>query len=292
MRHGSSFLGSCDTANDKHRDTPTDRRPRFRRGSRRDQRAGKPGNHSRAAAIAAVIALAGLGTSSTAPSAQARTDVAQARTDVPQARPDVAPAGTDVAPVAPGLTADSAERAVARSLASRDYTRTAPEPASPPPEPTPLAPLFSAPPTPTKPTPVAGLDQSQMDNAVAIVEAGRQMNLPRRAFVVAIAAALQESNLRVLANPAVPASMKRPNQGVGYDHDSIGLFQQRPAWGTVDQLMDPRESARRFYAELVTISGWEKLTVTVAAQRVQRSAFPNAYAKHQKRAEQIVDSVP
>jgi hypothetical protein len=130
-----------------------------------------------------------------------------------------------------------------------------------------------------------------MDNAVAIVEVGRRMELPRRAFVVAIAAALQESDLRVLANPAVPGSMMRPNQGVGHDHDSVGLFQQRPSWGSVDQLMDPGESARRFYANLVGIRGWERLRVTVAAQRVQRSAFPGAYAKHQARAEQIVDAI-
>lgn len=131
-----------------------------------------------------------------------------------------------------------------------------------------------------------------MDNAIAIVEAGKQMNLPRRAYVVAVATALQESNLRVLANPAVPGSTNHPNQGVGYDYDSIGLFQQRPSWGNVDQLMDAHESARRFYARLVTISGWSQMDVTVAAQSVQGSAFPNAYAKHQARAEQIVAAIP
>jgi hypothetical protein len=131
-----------------------------------------------------------------------------------------------------------------------------------------------------------------MDNAVAIVEAGKEMGLPRRAFVVAIATALQESNLRVLANPAIPGSMNHPNQGVGYDHDSVGLFQQRPNWGTTNQLMDPKESARRFYAVLVKIPGWDQLAVTIAAQRVQQSAFPDAYAKHQSLAEQIVNAIP
>ena len=130
-----------------------------------------------------------------------------------------------------------------------------------------------------------------MDNAIAIVEAGREMNLPRRAFVVAICTALQESNLRVLANPAIPGSMNRPNQGVGYDHDSVGLFQQRPNWGSPQELMDPKESARRFYRVLVKINGWEQLPVTVAAQRVQVSAFPDAYAKHEGLANQIVDAI-
>jgi hypothetical protein len=131
-----------------------------------------------------------------------------------------------------------------------------------------------------------------MDNAVAIVEAGRQMGLPSRAYVVAIATALQESNLRILANPAVPGSLNHPNQGVGYDHDSIGLFQQRPSWGNVDQLLDAHESARRFYAVLIKIPGWDQMAVTYAAQAVQQSAFPDAYARQQSRAEQIVSAIP
>jgi hypothetical protein len=146
-------------------------------------------------------------------------------------------------------------------------------------------------PAPPKPAPVGGLGQTEMDNAIAIVEAGKQMNLPRRAYVVAIATALQESRLRVLANPSIPDSMNRPNQGVGYDHDSVGLFQQRPNWGSPDQLMDPQESARRFYDVLAKIPGWEQLPVTIAAQRVQVSAFPDAYAQHEGLANQIVDAI-
>ncbi|WP_203935724.1 hypothetical protein [Planosporangium mesophilum] len=139
--------------------------------------------------------------------------------------------------------------------------------------------------------PVAGLGRVEMDNAAAIVAAGKQLNLPSRAYVVAISTALQESRLRNLANPNVPGSMDHPNEGVGYDYDSVGLFQQRPNWGTVDQLMDPQESARRFYAALVQIPGWEQMAVTDAAQTVQQSAFPGAYAQHQWLAEQIVAAI-
>jgi hypothetical protein len=89
----------------------------------------------------------------------------------------------------------------------------------------------------------------------------------------------------------VQGSLDHPNQGVGYDHDSIGLFQQRPNWGNVDQLMDAQESARRFYAVLVKIPGWEQMAVTYAAQAVQQSAFPDAYAQQQSRAEQIVAAI-
>ncbi|MGC9668985.1 hypothetical protein ACNTMW_20805 [Planosporangium sp. 12N6] len=146
-------------------------------------------------------------------------------------------------------------------------------------------------PSPGTHAPVADLSQSQMDNAVAIVEVGRQMKLPRQAFVVAIATALQESDLHILANPAVPASMGRPHQGVDNDHDSVGLFQQRPNWGRVDQRMDPRESARLFYTALIEVPDWEQMAVTVAAQTIQMSAFPEAYGKHQSRAERIVDAI-
>jgi hypothetical protein len=96
-------------------------------------------------------------------------------------------------------------------------------------------------PSPTKRRPVVGLNQAAMDNAVAIVEAGKQMNLPKRAYLVAIMTALQETGLRNLANATVPQSLKYPHQGVYQNYDSVGLFQQRPSqdWGTVAQLMDP-----------------------------------------------------
>ncbi|MER7006534.1 hypothetical protein ABT297_26320 [Dactylosporangium sp. NPDC000555] len=145
--------------------------------------------------------------------------------------------------------------------------------------------------SPTVHAPIGGLNQTEMNNAVAIIRAGQQLDLPHRAFVVAIATALQESHLRNLANPNVPASLNVPNEGVGNDHDSVGLFQQRPSWGSVTQLMDPAESARRFYAALMKVSGWEQMPVTVAAQTVQVSAFPDAYAKWQTLAEQIVIAV-
>jgi hypothetical protein len=132
-----------------------------------------------------------------------------------------------------------------------------------------------------------------MDNAVAVVEAGRRLNLPKRAYLVALVTTLQESQLRNLANPDVPESMSLPNEGTGHDYDSVGLFQQRASqgWGSVDELMDPTASARSFYARLMTVPGWEQLSVGDAAQAVQRSAFPGAYSRHQARAQQIVDAI-
>jgi hypothetical protein len=139
----------------------------------------------------------------------------------------------------------------------------------------------------------AGLSQTQVDNARTIIRVGEQMDLPKRAYVVAVATSMQETNLRNLANTGLPESENLPNDGTGYDHDSVGLFQQRPAsgWGQVDELMDPDTSAQKFYQALEDVPGWEDMPVTVAAQTVQGSAFPDAYAKHQGNAEAVVDTL-
>ncbi|MGC5052742.1 hypothetical protein ACLQ2S_14945 [Micromonospora sp. DT48] len=110
------------------------------------------------------------------------------------------------------------------------------------------------------------LDSQQMANAATIAAIGVQREMPERAVVVALATAYQESGLRNLA---------------GGDRDSVGLFQQRPSqgWGTPKQIRDPRYAAGKFYAALKKVRGWEDMRVTDAAQKVQRSAFPEAYEK-------------
>jgi murein DD-endopeptidase MepM/ murein hydrolase activator NlpD len=133
----------------------------------------------------------------------------------------------------------------------------------------------------------------QIGHAVTIYITGAELGLSERAIVIATATAMQESGLRNLANPAHPSSLELPNDGQGYDHDSLGLFQQRPAsgWGTVEELMDPATAAEKFYNALTAVDGWETLPLTVAAQRVQRSAYPDAYAKHEDRAAAIVTGI-
>jgi hypothetical protein len=114
------------------------------------------------------------------------------------------------------------------------------------------------------------LDSEQMGNAATVAAVGIRRNLPEQAIVVAIAAALQESKLRNL-----------DDLGHRNDHDSLGLFQQRPSqgWGSPEQILDPRYATERFYSALVRVKGWERMRVTEAAQRVQRSAYPEAYQK-------------
>ncbi|MFC4147827.1 hypothetical protein ACFO0M_16340 [Micromonospora mangrovi] len=199
-------------------------------------------------------------------------------------------------PVREVLADRAAAAAEADQRASRDFTRSAP-PAAPAlaavPRPGATAPAPRRPVAPKRPRPVAGLDQLQMDNAKVIVDVGRGMRMPRRALVVALATAMQESDLHNLASEVLPESYDYPHQGSGADHDSLGLFQQRPSsgWGSVAELMRPAYAARAFYAALDEVPDWQELSVTDAAQAVQVSAFPDAYAKHEKRATTVVDAL-
>lgn len=127
------------------------------------------------------------------------------------------------------------------------------------------------------------LDDSQLANAQTVIETGVSLEVPTRGLVVAIATALQESTLR--------------NLSYG-DRDSLGLFQQRGAWGTASERTDPATAATMFYtggqagqSGLMDISGWQSMTVTEAAQAVQRSAFPFAYARWESLADTLVSSV-
>jgi hypothetical protein len=119
---------------------------------------------------------------------------------------------------------------------------------------------------------------TQLRNVRTIVDVAQQMNLPPRAAVIAVATAQQESEL---------INMR------GGDRDSVGLFQQRPSmgWGSYSEVHDPTYAAKQFYEALTAIKGWEHLPLTVAAQRVQQSAFGWAYARWEATAAQLVAQV-
>ncbi|MBB5874036.1 hypothetical protein F4553_007470 [Allocatelliglobosispora scoriae] len=140
---------------------------------------------------------------------------------------------------------------------------------------------------------VAGLTVKQTANARAIVEAGKEMNLPKKAMVIALSTAMQESNLYNLGSTVIPESQTVPNEGLGSDHDSVGLFQQRSStgWGPVKKLMQPKFAATQFYKGLVNVPGWQNMPVTYAAQAVQVSAYPYAYAKHEGKATAVVNEL-
>ncbi|WP_045743640.1 MULTISPECIES: hypothetical protein [Actinoplanes] len=136
-------------------------------------------------------------------------------------------------------------------------------------------------PTPAASTPDTALkdwSKAQVANAKVIVSIGEERGVPEKGLVIAVATALQESSLRNLR---------------GGDRDSIGLFQQRPSqgWGTPKQLSDPAYQTKKFYDKLAKVKGWEKMRLTEAAQAVQISAYPEAYAKHTKAATGLVDAL-
>ena len=122
------------------------------------------------------------------------------------------------------------------------------------------------------------LTQEQAENAGLIVAISIQRGLPARAASIALATAYQESDI--------------VNVDYG-DRDSVGLFQQRPSqgWGTVEQISTPVYSINAFYDALVKIDGYETMEITVAAQAVQRSAYPDAYADHEADARALASAL-
>src|SRR5690349_7364179 len=122
------------------------------------------------------------------------------------------------------------------------------------------------------------LDPEQAGNAAIIAAVAVKRGVPPRAATIGIATAMQESKLVNLP---------------GGDRDSIGLFQQRPSqgWGTPAQVRDPVYATNAFYDVLVKVEGYQNLPITAAAQKVQRSAFPSAYADHEPEA-RILASAP
>ncbi|MER0443251.1 NlpC/P60 family protein [Streptomyces sp. Edi4] len=130
------------------------------------------------------------------------------------------------------------------------------------------------------PVTVPGLTRpaEQLPNAKTIVATGIQMSIPARGQVIALATALAESDLHNLDHG---------------DRDSLGLFQQRPSqgWGTRDQILDPVYASTKFYKALQSVQGWEQMPVTVAAQEVQKSAYPDAYAEFEKLATALQQAI-
>ncbi|MCL8025711.1 hypothetical protein [Nocardioides bruguierae] len=122
------------------------------------------------------------------------------------------------------------------------------------------------------------LSPEQAQNAALIAAIAVRRDLPARAATIALATAYQESDLYNLSTG---------------DRDSLGLFQQRPSqgWGTEDEVQNPAYATNAFYDALVAVDGWQELPITVAAQEVQRSAFPEAYADHENDARVLASAL-
>lgn len=126
------------------------------------------------------------------------------------------------------------------------------------------------------------LDDAQLTNAKAITETAKKTGVGERGAVIGVATSLQESKLYNLGH-----------LGAINDHDSQGLFQQRPSsgWGSPDQITDPEYASTAFFNGLKNVGGWQELPLTAAAQTVQVSAYPFAYAQWEQQAADIVQQV-
>jgi len=122
------------------------------------------------------------------------------------------------------------------------------------------------------------IDPEQAENAALIAAMSVRRGLPARAASIALATAYQESKLYNLDHG---------------DRDSIGLFQQRPSqgWGSRAQIMDREYAINKFYDALVKVPGYETMRITEAAQEVQRSGFPEAYADHEQDARALASAL-
>ena len=122
------------------------------------------------------------------------------------------------------------------------------------------------------------LDPEQAENAALITAVAVERGMPAHAATIALATAYQESKLYNLESG---------------DRDSVGLFQQRPSqgWGSRQQILDPYYATNAFYDQLARVDGYRSMRVTEAAQRVQRSGFPEAYAAHEADARVLASAL-
>jgi len=161
--------------------------------------------------------------------------------------------------------------------------------------------------------------------------------VPIHGQIIAVMVMYQESSIRNLANDGTSTqnaswpypgrdywlnvtklSLTYPHDKFGsrdgaHDTDSIGLYQQRPAygWGTyrgsngvndaagvVRRLLDPRWEAMAFFggsgsaaptSGLLDVPGWQSMALTDAANAVQGSNYPGLYAQWEAPATNYVN---
>jgi hypothetical protein len=112
---------------------------------------------------------------------------------------------------------------------------------------------------------------------------GQELGASSRDILIGLMTAWQESQLRNLTYG---------------DRDSVGLFQQRDAWAPLSTRMNPREAAKMFFLGgqqgqrgLFAFKNRDSMSLTQAAQKVQVSAFPNAYAKWESRSREMLKAL-
>lgn len=230
--------------------------------------------HHRVRRLAVIAVAAAVFTGSGATAAWAISN-----TDEPAPAEAVATTEQETAETTAPATTEATEEAATEEATEAPATEAAPEPEAEPAGPVDID--------------VSDLDDEQEANAVTIIEAGKEAGFDERGWAVALATAMQEAKMYNAASEAVPESFQYTDSDVTYsDHDSVGIFQQRTSmgWGTVEELMDVSTSASKFYGTLDDIDGWQDMSIASAAQAVQVSAFPDAYAQWEGLAEDVIDA--
>jgi hypothetical protein len=213
----------------------------------------------------------------------------------PAAALAVAALAVGIAPVTASAATAPAKPAAATSTAKPAAKPTAAKPAAAKPAPAkaastpqtraaaPASPYAGASYTQLEPQGTDGhqshitLSSDQRANATAIVHAAEKLHLSPYAATIAVATSMQESKLQ--------------NLNVAVDHDSLGLFQQRPScgWGTPAELENPTYAATAFLKSLP--SNYQHMHLDDAAQTVQQSFDGQLYAQWGDQAAHIVYSI-
>ncbi|MFE6159456.1 peptidoglycan-binding protein [Streptomyces sp. NPDC056486] len=130
----------------------------------------------------------------------------------------------------------------------------------------------------------ADLGTEELANARTVIGVGKGAQIPEQGQVIALMTAMQESKFVNYLTPV--------------DHDSLGIFQQRPStgWGTPEQITDVATSSKSFYGVapfgsnpgLIQIAGWESMPPGEVCQAVQRSAYPDRYAQWEQFARDLL----
>ena len=123
-------------------------------------------------------------------------------------------------------------------------------------------------------------DKDQRRNARTIIEVGSNLGASHRDILIALMVAMTESNLH--------------NVNYG-DADSLGLFQQRAAWGSADARTSPALAARMFFLgghggqQGLFDKDRNHMSLGQAAQAVQVSAYPDRYAEHEDEMRRLLE---
>ncbi|MFG1966047.1 FG-GAP repeat domain-containing protein [Nonomuraea sp. NPDC049028] len=113
-----------------------------------------------------------------------------------------------------------------------------------------------------------------------IVKAVHDRGMDPRAAVIAVTTAIVESTIQ--------------NVSETVDHDSLGLFQQRASWGSVQERLNPIWATNAFLDKMVREypnNSWMTAPIGEVCQAVQVSAYPSRYQPQAGDAQKIVDAL-